>query len=180
MFLKIDLSQTHQVENSNVGVQIYLFLKFYFTEHIVVIALTDTRGSNAKPIGMSVGVRLASMVAHVSTVSRCITAHVLRALAVCENFTRHFSHRTAIYLFFLSHHPPFISWSSSSLDHAGVNCEENLDECLSNPCQNSGTCDDRENGYVCSCPVGYAGLHCEMDVAVCNTGLCDIIICLNI
>lgn len=54
--------------------------------------------------------------------------------------------------------------------HEGVNCEENLDECLSNPCQNGGSCDDRNNGYVCYCPLGYAGLHCEMDVAVCDTG----------
>lgn len=69
--------------------------------------------------------------------------------------------------------------SSSSLDRAGVNCEENLDECLSNPCQNGGTCDDRENGYVCTCMPGYAGLHCDVDVAVCNTGML-IIICLNI
>lgn len=69
---------------------------------------------------------------------------------------------------------PFASSSlSSSVDRAGVNCEENLDECLSNPCQNGGSCDDRENGYVCSCTPGYAGLHCEQDVAVCNTGLCD-------
>lgn len=58
----------------------------------------------------------------------------------------------------------FICW------FVGVNCEENLDECLSNPCQNGGTCDDRDNGYVCYCSLGYAGTHCEMDVAVCDTG----------
>lgn len=51
-----------------------------------------------------------------------------------------------------------------------MNCEENLDECLSNPCQNGGSCDDRNNGYVCSCPSGYAGIDCELDVAVCDTG----------
>lgn len=45
-----------------------------------------------------------------------------------------------------------------------------MDECLSNPCQNGGTCDDRNNGYVCYCPLGYAGIHCEMDIAVCDTG----------
>lgn len=45
-----------------------------------------------------------------------------------------------------------------------------MDECLSNPCQNGGTCDDRNNGYVCYCPLGYAGIHCELDVAVCDTG----------
>ena len=26
------------------------------------------------------------------------------------------------------------------------------DECLSNPCSNGGTCDDRYNGYTCRCP----------------------------
>lgn len=45
-----------------------------------------------------------------------------------------------------------------------------MDECLSNPCQNGGSCDDRNNGYVCYCSLGYAGLHCELDVAVCDTG----------
>lgn len=59
----------------------------------------------------------------------------------------------------------FVGWL-----YLGVNCEENLDECLSNPCQNGGTCDDRDNGYVCYCSLGYAGTHCEMDVAVCDTG----------
>lgn len=80
----------------------------------------------------------------------------------------YFSSRVLFALFFLSH---AMSSSSSSLDRAGVNCEENLDECLSNPCQNGGTCDDRENGYVCTCTPGYAGLHCDVDVAVCNTGM---------
>lgn len=51
-----------------------------------------------------------------------------------------------------------------------MNCEQNLDECLSNPCQNGGTCHDRDNGYVCYCPLGYSGGHCELDVAVCDSG----------
>ncbi|CAD7079574.1 unnamed protein product [Hermetia illucens] len=54
--------------------------------------------------------------------------------------------------------------------HEGVNCEENVDECLSNPCQNGGICRDRDNGYICTCPPGYLGTHCEIDVAVCETG----------
>lgn len=45
-----------------------------------------------------------------------------------------------------------------------------MDECISNPCQNGGSCSDRDNGYVCSCATGFSGTHCEMDVAVCESG----------
>lgn len=75
------------------------------------------------------------------------------------------ANRVALFIFFIFHLSPIFS----SI-RAGVNCEENLDECLSSPCQNGGTCDDRNNGYVCYCPLGYAGIHCELDVAVCDTG----------
>lgn len=54
--------------------------------------------------------------------------------------------------------------------HTGQNCEENLDECLSNPCQNGGICHDKDNGYICTCLAGYLGEHCENDVAVCEIG----------
>lgn len=54
--------------------------------------------------------------------------------------------------------------------YIGLNCEENLDECLSNPCQNGGMCHDHANGYTCSCLPGYLGIYCEMDIAVCETG----------
>lgn len=36
-------------------------------------------------------------------------------------------------------------------------CEININECLSQPCQNGGTCQDRENAYLCICPKGTAG-----------------------
>ena len=34
-------------------------------------------------------------------------------------------------------------------------------ECDPQPCQNGGTCVEREIGYHCSCPLGYTGKQCE-------------------
>ena len=36
-----------------------------------------------------------------------------------------------------------------------------IDECASNPCLNGGTCLDQENGYICNCPPGFTGVHCD-------------------
>lgn len=38
----------------------------------------------------------------------------------------------------------------------GPNCEINLDDCASNPCD-SGTCLDKIDGYECACEPGYTG-----------------------
>lgn len=53
--------------------------------------------------------------------------------------------------------------------YVGDLCDEDFNECESNPCLNNGTCLDAANGYFCSCLLGYSGIHCEIDVAVCNT-----------
>lgn len=65
----------------------------------------------------------------------------------------------------------------SSSPISGSNCEENLDECMSNPCQNDGICHDKDNGYICTCMPGYLGRHCENDVAVCDIGKCYTFTC---
>ncbi len=39
----------------------------------------------------------------------------------------------------------------------GKLCEINIDECLSDPCQNGGKCVDGIAGYVCECPKGFTG-----------------------
>lgn len=36
----------------------------------------------------------------------------------------------------------------------GVHCEEDIDECLSNPCVNNGVCLDKVNRFLCVCPPG--------------------------
>ncbi|KAM4795950.1 coagulation factor VII [Rhinophrynus dorsalis] len=35
------------------------------------------------------------------------------------------------------------------------------DQCLSNPCQNGGSCFDHHQSYVCNCVLGYEGRNCE-------------------
>ncbi|XP_072035205.1 uncharacterized protein [Amphiura filiformis] len=43
----------------------------------------------------------------------------------------------------------------------GTNCENNIDDCQPNPCQNGGNCVDLVEGYRCACQNGYLGKNCE-------------------
>ena len=36
-----------------------------------------------------------------------------------------------------------------------------INECISDPCLESGTCVDDVNGYTCICAAGFTGSHCE-------------------
>jgi len=36
-----------------------------------------------------------------------------------------------------------------------------IDDCVSNPCQNGGSCEDGINSYTCTCVAGYTGHDCE-------------------
>ena len=36
-----------------------------------------------------------------------------------------------------------------------------FDECASNPCQNGGTCTNKEKAFTCSCLHFFWGTHCE-------------------
>lgn len=54
----------------------------------------------------------------------------------------------------------------------GPRCEVNIDECVSNPCQNSGRCIDAPNRYHCMCPDGFIGLHCETNIDECTSAPC--------
>lgn len=46
------------------------------------------------------------------------------------------------------------------------------DACSPNPCQNSGTCSRISGGYTCSCPNGYAGTNCLIDIDECQSSPC--------
>uniref|UniRef100_A0AAR2JRL6 Neurogenic locus notch homolog protein 1 n=1 Tax=Pygocentrus nattereri TaxID=42514 RepID=A0AAR2JRL6_PYGNA len=54
----------------------------------------------------------------------------------------------------------------------GRNCDLNVNECLSNPCVNGGTCRDMTNGYVCSCRPGFTGPNCQTNINECASNPC--------
>ncbi len=115
----------------------------------------------ARQIGMNVGRHHARTMEHVSMELLHIIAVVPMVLLVnfqtkqnCLTFMSSLSRKQTVFFF-----------------SKGSNCEENLNECLSNPCQNGGTCYDRDNSYICSCASGFLGSNCDIDVAVCTTGL---------
>ncbi|XP_068684192.1 polycystin-1-like protein 2 [Montipora foliosa] len=55
----------------------------------------------------------------------------------------------------------------------GTHCEINIDDCVSNPCKNNGTCRDLVNDFTCShCLPGYTGKTCEEDINECSSNPC--------
>ncbi|XP_076260124.1 cell polarity complex component crumbs [Rhynchophorus ferrugineus] len=53
----------------------------------------------------------------------------------------------------------------------GQNCEININECESDPC-NFGNCIDQIGSYVCECFEGYEGVHCDKDIDDCANNPC--------
>lgn len=41
--------------------------------------------------------------------------------------------------------------------YTGHHCETNINECHSQPCRHGGTCQDRDNAYLCFCLKGTTG-----------------------
>ncbi|MGH0170541.1 UNVERIFIED_CONTAM: hypothetical protein FKN15_063146 [Acipenser sinensis] len=52
------------------------------------------------------------------------------------------------------------------------NCEIEVDECLSDPCQNGATCSDELDAFGCLCPDGIEGVECEIDRREKNRATC--------
>ena len=55
----------------------------------------------------------------------------------------------------------------------GQNCETNVNDCYSNPCQQGGVCTDTVGGFSCVCPSGYTGDDCSIAPDTCSTNACQ-------
>ncbi|XP_045651830.1 sushi, nidogen and EGF-like domain-containing protein 1 isoform X1 [Ursus americanus] len=51
-------------------------------------------------------------------------------------------------------------------------CHE-TDECQAQPCRNGGSCRDLPGAFVCQCPAGFTGVHCETEVDACHSSPCQ-------
>ncbi|NXE22089.1 CRUM1 protein, partial [Ardeotis kori] len=55
----------------------------------------------------------------------------------------------------------------------GMNCDAEIDECDSDPCQNGALCNDHVGFYTCTCAPGYQGVQCEVDINECGSQPCQ-------
>ena len=55
--------------------------------------------------------------------------------------------------------------------YTGTNCEQIINTCLSNPCD-QGLCIFKLNGYQCNCAIGYTGVICDTIIDNCVNNSC--------
>lgn len=54
-------------------------------------------------------------------------------------------------------------------------CEFEINECLSEPCHNGGTCTDQLAGFTCECSEEYTGQQCDvLRLVTCENNPCKI------
>ncbi|XP_066994976.2 protein crumbs [Anabrus simplex] len=56
--------------------------------------------------------------------------------------------------------------------YSGIHCDIDFDECLSQPCRNGATCENKINDFRCSCPPGYTGKDCSIEINECSSNPC--------
>ena len=64
-------------------------------------------------------------------------------------------------------------------DVAGINCQTDVNDCLSHPCLHGAFCIDQVNSYYCNCTNDYTGVTCEIDINTCRSSPCHNGTCVN-
>jgi len=68
-------------------------------------------------------------------------------------------------------HPQTCDCGSSGF--TGTACQQFVNDCSSNPCQNGATCVDGSNTFTCLCTTGFSDSLCGTETCSClNTGSC--------
>ena len=64
------------------------------------------------------------------------------------------------------------SCECSDTGYEGERCENDINECLTSPCSNNGTCQNNNGNYSCVCLMGFEGVNCGTDTNECNLFPC--------
>lgn len=82
-----------------------------------------------------------------------------------------------IYLSYFENVPGFTSkpqeeqFLKISINSVATGCSP-LNACHSSPCLHGGNCDDIYSAYHCSCPLGWSGTRCELNIDECFSNPC--------
>lgn len=60
----------------------------------------------------------------------------------------------------------------------GLYCENQVDNCASQPCHNNALCINSLSGYTCFCQPGYTGQNCQAEVNLCSAISCNNGVCI--
>ena len=109
-----------------------------------------------------------------STERAVISLHAYRCTCVAG-----FANGVCEYDFIVEYTTECTVSESETASNATGNCDIDVDECDSSPCQNGATCShsagDRSlahHAYHCECPPGWGGHECHMDFAECQSNPC--------
>src|SRR6185437_5926854 len=138
-----------------------------------VIVSQGTVGFCVRQILMNVLALHVSTEEHVQIISIRSRVSVWQATVVCNV-------RLRLITVPLSHAPMAATVLIVSMDltvHAhrasGTQCQTDIEECASRPCQNTGTCVDGVNEFTCICRDGYTGSVCQTDINECASQPCE-------
>ena len=51
-----------------------------------------------------------------------------------------------------------------------------VNECVTKPCRNGGTCENLQGSYRCKCKAGFLGKHCEIGLYACHSFFFSVVV----